>query len=134
MFYLIGEIVICLLAAAVLGFIIGWLLRGFSARLSVVSQPQLAVAGAGTLHTNEVARGKTSGRRDDLKEISGIGKFLEARLNSLDVFTFQQIANWDESDIRYISSRIGPFKGRIERDNWVEQARRLQNSKHDDAA
>lgn len=63
-------------------------------------------------------------RTDDLKRIRGIGLLIERRLSALGVTTYDQIANWSDSDIARISQSL-EFKGRIERENWVEQARIL---------
>jgi predicted flap endonuclease-1-like 5' DNA nuclease len=61
---------------------------------------------------------------DDLKRIKGIGFQIEKRLNSLGVMTYEDIANWTSEDIERISESLD-FKGRIQRENWVEQARIL---------
>lgn len=61
---------------------------------------------------------------DDLKRIRGIGVLIEKKLNSMGVTSYGQIANWSAADIDRIS-QVLDFKGRIERENWVEQARIL---------
>lgn len=61
---------------------------------------------------------------DDLKRIRGIGVLIEKRLNALGVYTYEQIAKWTVSDIERVSVSLD-FKGRIERENWIEQARIL---------
>jgi predicted flap endonuclease-1-like 5' DNA nuclease len=61
---------------------------------------------------------------DDLKRIRGIGVLIERRLATLGVTSYEQIANWSDVDIDRISNSLD-FKGRIERENWVEQARIL---------
>jgi|SRR5581483_435637 len=61
---------------------------------------------------------------DDLKRIRGIGVLIEKRLNSMGVVGYEQIANWTAQDIERVSQSLD-FKGRIERENWVEQARIL---------
>ena len=61
---------------------------------------------------------------DDLKRIRGIGVLIEKKLNSLGVVAYEQIANWTAEDIDRVSQSLD-FKGRIERENWVEQARIL---------
>jgi predicted flap endonuclease-1-like 5' DNA nuclease len=61
---------------------------------------------------------------DDLKRIRGIGVLIEKKLNSLGITYYEQVANWTGADIERIS-RILDFKGRIERENWIEQARIL---------
>jgi predicted flap endonuclease-1-like 5' DNA nuclease len=60
----------------------------------------------------------------DLKRIRGIGVLIERRLNAMQIATYEQIANWTAEDIERVS-RMLDFKGRIERENWVEQARIL---------
>lgn len=61
---------------------------------------------------------------DDLKRIRGIGVLIEKKLNSLGILNYEQVANWTGADIERIS-RILDFKGRIEREHWIEQARIL---------
>ena len=63
--------------------------------------------------------------KDDLKMISGIGPFIEERLNALDIYTFRQISNFSPQDILAINDAIEYFSGRIERDEWVAQALEL---------
>ncbi len=63
-------------------------------------------------------------RTDDLKRIRGVGVLIEKRLNSLGIVSYEQIANWTGADIDRISTMLD-FKGRIERENWIEQARIL---------
>jgi predicted flap endonuclease-1-like 5' DNA nuclease len=64
------------------------------------------------------------GRIDDLKRVRGIGVLIEKRLNALGISSYEQIANWTKADIDSVSSQLD-FKGRIERENWIEQARIL---------
>jgi predicted flap endonuclease-1-like 5' DNA nuclease len=40
------------------------------------------------------------------------------------VTTYEQIAKWTQADIDRVSGALD-FKGRIERENWIEQARIL---------
>jgi predicted flap endonuclease-1-like 5' DNA nuclease len=61
---------------------------------------------------------------DDLKRIRGIGVLTEKRLNAMGVASYEDIANWTREDIDRVSQQLD-FKGRIERENWVEQARIL---------
>jgi len=70
----------------------------------------------------------TTAEKDDLKMISGIGPFIEERLNALDIYTFRQISKFTPQDISTINDAIEYFSGRIERDEWVAQARELVRS------
>jgi len=65
---------------------------------------------------------KTDG--DDLKKLSGVGPALEKKLLAAGVTTFAQIANWTEEDIAAMDEQLS-FKGRIQREGWVEQAKEL---------
>ncbi len=71
----------------------------------------------------------TEAEKDDLKMISGIGPFIEERLHALDIFTFRQISKFTSRDIETINDAIEYFSGRIDRDEWVSQARELVNIK-----
>lgn len=62
---------------------------------------------------------------DDLTRIKGLGPKLATTLNGLGVTSFAQIAAWDEAEITRIDSQLGRFQGRIQRDDWVGQARFL---------
>lgn len=66
---------------------------------------------------------------DDLTRIKGIASVLEKRLHELGIYTWRQIASWQESHIREFSSRLA-FKDRIVREKWVEQARSLNEARH----
>ena len=61
---------------------------------------------------------------DDLKELSGVGPALEKKLHEAGVTTFAQIAAWTADDIAEMDEKLS-FKGRIEREGWVEQAKQL---------
>jgi len=64
------------------------------------------------------------GKADDLQMISGIGPKLEKLLHELGIYHFSQIAAWTEKDIKEVDSQL-KFKGRIEREEWVRQAKLL---------
>ena len=59
---------------------------------------------------------------DDLKKISGVGEVLEGKLNALGITTYEQIANFSDEDIAKVDDALD-FKGRIEREDWISQAR-----------
>lgn len=62
---------------------------------------------------------------DDLSLLKGVGPKLVGLLIGLGITRFDQIAAWDDADITRIDDQLGAFKGRIARDNWVDQARLL---------
>lgn len=64
------------------------------------------------------------GKADDLKRIGGIGKQNEGRLHGLGVWHFEQIAAWSPDEITWVGGYLA-FPGRIEREDWVGQAKAL---------
>lgn len=67
---------------------------------------------------------------DDLKEIVGIGKVFERALNELGVHSFRQLANFGIADIARVNAKLKEFKGRMEQDDWIGQAKELLFKKH----
>jgi predicted flap endonuclease-1-like 5' DNA nuclease len=67
--------------------------------------------------------------KDDLKLIHGIGPALEKKLNALGIYSFRQISEFTHRTISEITEAIKFFPGRIERDNWVSQARNFEEEK-----
>lgn len=65
--------------------------------------------------------------KDDLKLISGIGPFIEKKLNAIGIYTFSQISKFSSQDIEDVTEAIKFFPGRIARDNWVDQAKKLMH-------
>lgn len=61
---------------------------------------------------------------DDLKKLSGVGPVLEQKLLDAGVTSYAQIAAWTEADIAEFDEKLS-FKGRIEREGWVDQAKEL---------
>ncbi len=64
-------------------------------------------------------------KKDDLKQIHGVGPFIEKKLNNLGIYTFEQISDFNIETINKVTDAIEFFPGRIERDNWVKQAKEL---------
>lgn len=65
------------------------------------------------------------GEADDLEQINGVGPMLNELLNDIGVFYFWQIAEWTPQEVDWVDDQLLHFKGRIARDNWVDQAREL---------
>ncbi|MCF6445294.1 NADH-quinone oxidoreductase subunit E [Nereida sp. MMG025] len=62
---------------------------------------------------------------DDLKLIKGVGPKLETILNTLGFWHFDQIAKWGDDEVAWVDQNLEGFKGRVSRDNWVDQAKLL---------
>ncbi|MFK7900399.1 MAG: hypothetical protein AB8B61_06545 [Cyclobacteriaceae bacterium] len=63
--------------------------------------------------------------KDDLKIISGVGPFIEKKLNALGIYTFAQVSKFTTEDEKNVTDAIEFFPGRIARDQWVKQAKKL---------
>lgn len=66
-----------------------------------------------------------AGPADELTRMKGVGPKVAALLNGLGITRYDQIAAWSDADVERVDSQLGAFKGRIGRDQWVEQARLL---------
>jgi predicted flap endonuclease-1-like 5' DNA nuclease len=66
---------------------------------------------------------------DDLKEISGVGPFLEGKLNAFGIFTFKQVAALTSEVVIELGDTFGSFSDRIEREDWISQAKLLHAAK-----
>lgn len=63
--------------------------------------------------------------QDNLLRMKGVGPKLNQLLIELGVTRYEQIANWTEADLASIDTKLGNFKGRPVRDQWVDQAKYL---------
>lgn len=89
----------------------------------------------GAQATNGKANGKANGQAngkseqkkevDDLTKIVGIGKVFEKMLHDLGIRSYRQIANFGPADIARVNMELKEFKGRMEQDDWVGQAKEL---------
>lgn len=65
------------------------------------------------------------GGPDDLKQIKGVGTVMEDMMHDMGVFHFDQVASWSAAEVSWVDRNLPKFKGRVSRDNWVEQAKVL---------
>ncbi len=62
---------------------------------------------------------------NELQKIKGIGAVIEKKLHEYGITNYGQIAAWGSEEVEEFSQKLN-FKGRIERERWVEQAKELQ--------
>ena len=128
------EILLLLLVAAIIGYVTAWLYYRtiYVKRIKVLESERDKALVATTqykpLMDYKSIGTATEAEKDDLKMISGIGPFIEKRLNGLSIYTFRQISKFTAQDIVIVNDAIKYFEGRIERDDWVGQARELVNN------
>jgi len=89
----------------------------------VQETPNLGTDSSSLLNSDKVLLRNVD--KNDLTAIDGIGPFLEKKLNDAGVFTYAEIATWDAAKIAEITQKISFFEGRIEKDDWVGQAKKL---------
>ena len=66
---------------------------------------------------------------DDLQKIIGIGPYTQEKLNTIGIYTFEQISRFNENDIELVTQLIQFFPDRIKNDHWVSKAKMLLESK-----
>ncbi len=144
-----SQITICLLLAALIGFIMGYIV-GKSSRKKAPKE----TAEAETVNTKEELKTPKSsaiekvtetleavetqkggikpellnrakdGKKDALTQIKGIGPKMEAQLNEVGIYHFEQIANWSEENIKWLEQNT-TFAHRAKKDLWINQAKAL---------
>ena len=77
--------------------------------------------------TAKTAAKRASEATDDLTRLTGIGPKLAAALAARGIRTFAQLADWTEEQAQAFDSELS-LKGRVARDAWIAQARRLAAS------
>lgn len=88
-----------------------------------------------TAFSDILGNGYTGGKdtEDDLKKIKGIGPAIAKTLNELGIYRFNQIAEISEYDIDRVAHQLKGFRSRIYREDWIGQARLLQQQKNNES-
>lgn len=108
--------------------------NGHRQHLSVVRITDILTGGAKPKATKKAAPKKEAAKteapavkadaQDDLKLISGVGPALEKKLHAAGVTSLKQVAEFTKEDIERIDAELN-FKGRIEREDWIGQAKEM---------
>ena len=98
--------------------------HGASAEGGSAAAGELPVEEGGESEAPKFLPAPREGGKDNLTRIKGIGKKIEEKLNELGIFHFDQIAAWTAKEIAWIDQHLA-FPGRVEREEWVEQAKKL---------
>jgi len=140
MWYLFFEIWVWLLAAFILGWAAHWFLccrdkdddslstSTKSNKLADTANTLVATAPAPPAIDDSWKPQGFANRPDlvdDLKRIKGVGAVIERTLNELGVYQFEQISDWDSNNIKWIENFLA-FPGRINREDWINQASTLK--------
>ena len=95
-----------------------------AASSKAATKPAPAAAVASVDDKNRPAGIAKPAQPDNLKMISGVGPKIEGILHSLGIFTFSQVASWKKAEREWVDGYL-KFKGRIEREDWLNQAKAL---------
>ena len=68
--------------------------------------------------------------KDHLQAIKGIGPFIEEKLNALGIYTFLQVSKMTSKLETDVNKAIEFFPGRVKRDEWAKQAKKLYGDKN----
>lgn len=146
-----SQMILCLLLAALFGFIIGYLFgkmtctnddctheedTHMNSESHSAYAPQSTAATAVAPVATDVSvstapailSGPRNGIKDNLTRIKGIGAKIDDMLNMAGIYHFDQIAAWTEENMAWADSTLG-FPGRAKREDWVKQAKALAEGK-----
>jgi hypothetical protein len=115
MTYLITQIIICLLLAALLGFLIGWALRSLLCRKNIAELE--------ADWSERLAAASAAERRDDLKKIEGIGPKIQTLLYDSRIFTFADLAQAPVGTLKQILHAAGERFQMHDPSSWPDQAK-----------
>ena len=140
MTYLLTEIVVYLVIAGVMGFVLGWIMKGGIQKkeLNKHEEKEMLMAERTVNETLLASEEKTISNEkeplllseakeegaDKLSSLKGIGDVLESKLNELGIYQFEQIASWTRQEEEWVSMKIG-FPKKVTREEWVKQAKAL---------
>jgi len=71
----------------------------------------------------------SASEKDSLQTIKGIGPFIEEKLYALGIYTFEQVGNMTPEIETQVNKAIEFFPGRVKRDEWAKQAKKLHKDK-----
>jgi predicted flap endonuclease-1-like 5' DNA nuclease len=118
MIYLMTQIVVCLILAALIGFLIGWVLRSMACQKKIA---ELEAAWADRLAA--ASAGGASVMRDDLKRIEGIGPKIEKMLNDDQIYTWAELAAAPVERLKRILRGGGDRYKMHDPTSWPDQAK-----------
>ncbi|MCK5853743.1 MAG: hypothetical protein KAG56_00890 [Sulfurovaceae bacterium] len=140
--YLLMEILVYIAIGGLIGFVIGWLYRGeCKSKKSEAVEKKEEISKTVEPKEIKIDKPKNSSKpnlltqareegKDNLSLIKGIGKVLEARLNDLGIYHFDQMVSWSSEEKAWIGINIS-FPGKVEREEWSRQAKELVASSNE---
>ncbi|MEM7670372.1 MAG: helix-hairpin-helix domain-containing protein [Pseudomonadota bacterium] len=94
--------------------------------MATAPEPAAPIAAEGAKQSKpDMLAAARGGKGDDLTRIKGVGPKLAGALNDMGIHHFDQIAAWNEDNLKWVDENLLAFKGRASRDNWIDQAKEL---------
>ena len=149
--YLLLEIIVYLSIAGLMGFVLGWIVKGSKnktvtteiATKAIEKKAETRVESTSQELEEEEKKIEDSKKitlscmatltqareegKDELTLIKGVGPILEKKLNNLGIYHFDQIAVWTIEEQALISLEL-LFPKKVEREKWVEQSKELMKA------
>ncbi|WP_424981410.1 hypothetical protein [Maritalea sp. S77] len=94
------------------------------AKKTAARKPAAKTAAKAVNDKPELLTAPRDGKKDDLKKIKGVGPKIESTLNEKGIYHYEQVAAWKRKDVKWFDEELS-FKGRIDREEWVKQAKAL---------
>lgn len=131
MTWLATQMWLLLAAAFALGLALGWWVWSGDRRRADAPNAAAEPPGDSFTATHGLRRPllypeKPEGPVDDLTVIIGVDEACAQRLNTIGVYYLRQLAEWGPARAAWVEHKLGE-PGRIDREQWIEQARSLQN-------
>ncbi len=137
MIYLFIQTFCWIALAVITGIFIGWFVWGrkekndpIEASSHIVSEEVEEFAVIRDDFRPEAFDAPIGGKSDDLTQINGIGPKINETLHSLGIYHFSQVAQFTRENIAWVDNYLS-FKGRIDREDWVGQAKKLVKEKEE---
>jgi large subunit ribosomal protein L21 len=99
-----------------------------AAKPAAEAKPVAAKAEVPKAEVPKAAGAPAAVKADDISLIGGIGPRINKALTDLGITTYAQIAAWTPADVERIETEIKQ-KGRVAREEWIEQAKELMAGK-----
>lgn len=105
--------------------------RGHRQDLTLVRITEILTGGAKAAPAKKAAApvaASAGAVSDDVELIAGIGPTIGKKLKAAGVTTWRQVAEWTDADIAKYDAEFN-LRGRIQREEWVEQSKELMAGK-----
>lgn len=126
-----SQIVLCLVIATFIGFLIGFIIgKAFGGEKTTVYNTTSSSTNhkvqANVYNKPLIRSAPRPGGKDDLKEIEGIDKELEEKLNGLGIFHFDQITKWNKRNCHWVEEYFILEDNQVTEQDWVGQAKNFE--------